>query len=454
MSGKLWYVRIGGRMKGPCDLPALKSLVERGQLQRFHKVSEDQQNWVLATTIPELFSGRAPRTAEAVLDAEVLLSDATAGIQPEEAIQNKPRLQTADPKFASTAEGWFYADAQRQHQGPLSRDALLSLWQTGIIEPSTLVWKEGQAGWLPLSAPELALLPFVPCPPAKGIAKGLLLVLCLGLVLLLAAGAGLAWLWNRGDPLLLRAKDQDTRFHEAVGMAISGWKVLKSNGAEYELPFKYGTCFAVSPQGHLLTSRQVVHEALTTRKAELLEKVRKEQHLKIDPSVWVLLNKKKYLVDLNSVHVSDNYDFCILKIDHAGPYFGLADQKEIPRGKALTACGFPENARRGLVSPEEVVAITQKPKLVRADDKFQSSDLEYAVKDVTVGRPITQARGTVLFQLNPALPPGYLGGPLLTDGIVLGINIQGAKEEDMSTALAVRQLREEIAKHVPGAVWK
>lgn len=63
---------------------------------------------------------------------------------------------------------WFYADSQRQQQGPVADSWLFNAYQRGEVTLNTLVWREGMAQWLPLSrvAGELGIsLSNVP-PPA------------------------------------------------------------------------------------------------------------------------------------------------------------------------------------------------------------------------------------------------------------------------------------------------
>lgn len=46
---------------------------------------------------------------------------------------------------------WFYSTGDKQ-QGPVTEVHFKSLIQNNVITPDTLVWKEGMAEWLPLSA--------------------------------------------------------------------------------------------------------------------------------------------------------------------------------------------------------------------------------------------------------------------------------------------------------------
>ncbi|WP_367903496.1 RDD family protein [Xanthomonas oryzae pv. oryzicola] len=54
---------------------------------------------------------------------------------------------------------WYYADAQRQRQGPVDTDTLRGRLSQGIIDRSSLVWREGLAQWVVLHevAAELGL---------------------------------------------------------------------------------------------------------------------------------------------------------------------------------------------------------------------------------------------------------------------------------------------------------
>jgi uncharacterized RDD family membrane protein YckC len=56
-------------------------------------------------------------------------------------------------------ENWYYADAERQRQGPLSADELAQRFHQGRLRLDTLVWRDGMAEWQPLRdfTAELAL---------------------------------------------------------------------------------------------------------------------------------------------------------------------------------------------------------------------------------------------------------------------------------------------------------
>ena len=54
---------------------------------------------------------------------------------------------------------WYYADAERQRQGPLTAEELTQRFHQGRLRLDTLVWRDGLAEWQPLRAftDELAL---------------------------------------------------------------------------------------------------------------------------------------------------------------------------------------------------------------------------------------------------------------------------------------------------------
>lgn len=54
---------------------------------------------------------------------------------------------------------WYYADAERQRQGPLTAEELTQRFHQGRLRLDTLVWRDGLADWQPLRAftEELAL---------------------------------------------------------------------------------------------------------------------------------------------------------------------------------------------------------------------------------------------------------------------------------------------------------
>jgi hypothetical protein len=126
----------------------LRQLRDRGQLRRFHEVSEDRTGWAAASTLQDLFP---VGVAEAVEDEPAPQRAAPAG----------PAAPPAGP-----AE-WFYNDGGGSQQGPVTRDQLAALIRGGQLSEDALVWKEGMGTWQPLTAlPELQGL--MPPRPTTG----------------------------------------------------------------------------------------------------------------------------------------------------------------------------------------------------------------------------------------------------------------------------------------------
>jgi uncharacterized RDD family membrane protein YckC len=77
-------------------------------------------------------------------------------------------------------ENWYYADADRQRQGPLSADELAQRFHQGRLRLDTLVWRDGLAEWQPLRdfTGELALHQtpaetfYTPAEPAAAMPAG------------------------------------------------------------------------------------------------------------------------------------------------------------------------------------------------------------------------------------------------------------------------------------------
>jgi hypothetical protein len=128
----------------------LESLRDRGQLARFHQVSQDRQNWFSAASLARLFphaegSGLAqPRTTSrstsapppASSDELMILDDSDA----------EPSVPTAPT--AGEAPTWFFARDDAR-QGPLRLAEVQDLIDRGEIGPETLLWKSGMADWTP-----------------------------------------------------------------------------------------------------------------------------------------------------------------------------------------------------------------------------------------------------------------------------------------------------------------
>jgi GYF domain 2 len=136
MQKQSFYIRIRGKVTGPFGFEQLKSLRNRGQLRRFHELSEDRQTWVPASAIAQLFGDETATGVELV--------DAAPSEEP--ANRNAPALD------------WHYLDGAGSQQGPVPTETLLTLLQKGTIKETTLVWRTGLPNWVELGSPQAGII--------------------------------------------------------------------------------------------------------------------------------------------------------------------------------------------------------------------------------------------------------------------------------------------------------
>lgn len=135
-SGSPWFVRSGKRVQGPFSTEQLQSLKTRGRLTDAHELSQDRVTW---RTMSEL----------------AIFQDHTAGGDFGYALQPDAGAGTAAGQRGDGA-AWFYAAGQEQ-RGPVDTLQLQQMLRTQEISPTTLVWKDGFATWVPArDVPEFA----------------------------------------------------------------------------------------------------------------------------------------------------------------------------------------------------------------------------------------------------------------------------------------------------------
>jgi hypothetical protein len=76
-AGGIWYVRKRGQILGPYDAAQLKHLRDRGQIARYHELSEDKHAWQSAEEMGLFAPARA---AEPVAVAEVAVGEAIQAV--------------------------------------------------------------------------------------------------------------------------------------------------------------------------------------------------------------------------------------------------------------------------------------------------------------------------------------------------------------------------------------
>jgi S1-C subfamily serine protease len=434
MAERKWFVRDRGRVIGPFDQRQLKSLRDRGRFHRFHEISEDRSDWRSASSMVELFPPDA------------------AGGQAYEPISPVEILPASD---APASAAWYYIGPNEKVVGPVPKDRLLSLQRDGTISSSTHVWQEGMSDWIALSNLHPEAVPPIRKRRRRARKTWPLAITALVMSLLIGGILFLSYMILRPKQAIPNILGRDDDLSEALGLVVCGLKATLADGTQVEEPLGIGSCFAVSSDGHLLTNKHVVEQVWKLTHADLLlDKIRKEQLLVLRPTIWIFLNKKKYVADF--VHVSENYDLCVLKIEHSGPFFKLAANRDIGRGRLVSACGFPTVAMEQPLSQDEVFEDIRRKKLTtnRVEDKFKPRDFDFVMTNGAVSRVVTEQTGETWVQHNATVNPGNSGGPLiLEDGTVIAINTLGSKAGIFS-ALATPQLRDEIDHVVPKVVWK
>ena len=386
-----YFVRIQGRVLGPFGPDQIKAMRSKGQLHKFHEISVDKENWYPASDFADLF-----------------------------------------PDSGSSG--------QRTTAPPSTSD-----------EPSS-----------PATAWH---------PRGRTNANSMVLVVTISAAVLILAGAGAGiWMWQKekGKPVVTGPESETSKsissldeedLARAIGLVACGLEVTGPDGDRWVEGLGTGSCFAISPKGHLVTNKHVIEEVWKLKRAPIIKKIMNEKSMEIVPKVWVFLNKKKY--EASILHVSDDFDLGILKIEsETSFYFRMSSSDKIQRTTKVVACGFPGAARSAL-SEEEVMRDLGAKKLgvdrkKRIDDYFKPRDLVFSASSGSVGRMEKEELGRVWIQHDASINPGNSGGPLIdSGGTVVGINtLRSLKGTGIYWSLSLPQLKSEIDKVVPLAVWK
>ena len=255
--------------------------------------------------------------------------------------------------------------------------------------------------------------------------------------------------------------DAEHRLGDCVGLVVTGIRATLRDGAIVEEPHATGTCFVIDKNGHALTNKHVVEKVQKLMRADLLlEKIKAELLIKVEPRIWVFFDGRLAAADV--VDTIENFDVAILKIDREfKSHLRLSPAAGLPRGERVAALGFPGLDRVALSDDElyqRLKNVQGKKETIRA--AFEPRDFQFSRTDGTTSKVSTEQAGRVWIQHTAKINPGNSGGPLLTyDGVVRGINTlvfggKGNGESPLFYALSIGQLREEIDRHVKGVEWK
>lgn len=535
MSEQSYYVRDRGRVTGPHTLAQLQMLVKRGAVSRISVISTtpgDARSWLPAGSMPELFPPRKGAREEGVSGG------GGGGAVPGE----------------SQAAVWFYLANGHDSAGPVSPSYLRGQIANGQAPPDVLVWRDGFGDWQPASsvaelaprvaprpaAPAFSPPPALPAPSGGGAGRAALLVVAVTLCVLTVTAAGLFAFGVIGprragedpesgklevalqdpadarpgkrpadpkkpgkppaEPDLITTLDDEKRIREAVGLVVCGRTIRWNDGDLEDVANSSGSCFAVTPDGYLITNRHVIkdmepkmrmspeykiadycREKLLEVK-EAVEAVKKEgktvneetvknliatysstsRFKAVEPKIWVFFGSREEMYEAEIVHVS-SYDMGILKVKRGSvPYFRMADETQLPRIRTkVYSLGFPGAARVNL-SDEEANLRAQRTKknVDRIQDQFQNDDFNLTSAPGEVSRFAGEGPGGRHIQHTADINHGNSGGPLVdgSDATVVGINTLFVKKKDdasalyysLSTPQMLKEINREIDKYRSG----
>lgn len=132
------YVRIRGHVQGPHDFDVLKRLVQRGELGRFHDVSEDREKWVKAATYSELFN---PTVSYA------MTGEGEAHVTAEVSASSGEEVYVAP--IQQEVATWYYSTSSEE-QGPITSGEIRQMLAQGTLHPWDEVWCEEMEDWAEL----------------------------------------------------------------------------------------------------------------------------------------------------------------------------------------------------------------------------------------------------------------------------------------------------------------
>jgi S1-C subfamily serine protease len=245
----------------------------------------------------------------------------------------------------------------------------------------------------------------------------------------------------------------------ATGLVVSGATVTNLRSGElFEIPGSSGTCFAVNPQGYLLTNRHVVEEYVKLTRADVkLEEARTKSACRIAPNLWVYFAKEKF--DAKVIYMSGKYDLAVLKVQRTGPYFCIASKGEIVQGTHIYAMGFPTASSQPLSVEGAVQRLTRKL-TENVESVLDEADFRYSITDGIICLLRTEL-GIEYVQHSAQISGGNSGGPLIyEDGSAVGVNTLVSFDQENRNggvryyAVSLRQALDEIKRKVPELIIK
>ena len=466
--GTSYHIRVRGRITGPYDFAQLAKLRGRGQFSRANEVSTDRgKTWQSAALIEDLFSNTSPSKS----------------------VNNNNRSE-----LALEETEWYFVDGRGAEKGPLSKSQIVEIANIGEINNRTLLFRNGDVDWK--SAEEIPFLREIVAKRSSwrfstafiaAVAIGIIVAIGVPTLLIVinkpkpaAVEPQFSSLPSTSEtpeepvdsPLQIRSLADEVAVAGALGRTVCSERVTLANGSIIETPKSHGTAFAITKTGYFLTNRHVVEELASVRDSEL--KIGDSNiRVRIDEVVYLFLGKLRFPAKV--VHTSSRFDMAILKINRIQPqrYFVLSEQSNVNRRTEVVALGFPGLASKAIGEESKMlderftshfVEALKAKCTVNVETLMPESAFAYSAEDGKTSRIANDTAGTVQVFHSAKIFPGNSGGPLVnSSAAVIGINTLFLRDiskigdqivtgDNIYIALAIGQMRNEIAEHVPDPV--
>ena len=266
------------------------------------------------------------------------------------------------------------------------------------------------------------------------------------------------------NPLLISSLDDEDRLAQAVGLVVVPNRIWFPNGSVIEVPRSMGTCFAVTPDGYLLTAGYVVESASTEKTPQKMEDV----DVEIDRPILVYFRKVRF--EAKVVYTSKQFNLTVLKVDRQKqyPFFALSANDSIKPRLQVTTLGYSgisvgETGRPIVVRYEAAwkrlpKRRNQKRSTVYAESVLDDNRFSLTIRSGAVDRVAKNEEGVMVIYHEAKIFTGSGGGPLVeANGTAIGVNthsLEGRGEITYASA-ATGQLRPELEEFLPEKlVWR
>lgn len=265
------------------------------------------------------------------------------------------------------------------------------------------------------------------------------------------------------NPLVISSLEDENVLAQAVGLVVVPNRVFFPNGSIIEVPRSMGTCFAVSPDGYLLTAGYVVDGATSEKTPQKMEDV----DVEVDKPILVYFRKVRF--EAKVVYTSKQFNLTILKVDRQKqyPFFALSSNDTVKPRLHVTTLGYSgismgEGGEQGWYDTtrlEKAVKEAQSKKVtVYAESVLDENRFALTTRSGPVGRVAKNEDGVMVIYHEAKIFQGSGGGPLVEpNGTSFGINTHSLERHGEITyaSSATGQFRPELEEFLPEKlVWR